>query len=80
MPNAPVSVPAELPPRFAINFVPAINVLASPVVLAPSVAPSVAPVPAVTDVFSNISDDFCVLSSANFVPAFTSSSSIGTTQ
>ena len=73
-PAPAVFVQAALPPRYAINFVPAnVHVSASPspypVVSSPNFV-----VPPCTD--------FSVVSSANFVPAsvFTSSSCIGTIQ
>ena len=71
VPNAPVFVPAELPPRYAINFVPALPV--SPVA---STAIPVFPI-------GSASTDYSVISSANFVvPSAVSSSSscIGPTQ
>ena len=72
VPSAPVFVPAELPPRYAIDFVPAAPVTASP---ANSGVFHTLPVTPVTDGFS-------VISSTNFIPTsvFTSSSCIGTTQ
>ena len=80
--NAPAFVPAELPPRYAISFVPAISVppvqiVSSPVANAPVIVSSLP-----TDVALLVpsSADFSVISSANFVPVFTSHSCIGTTQ
>ena len=104
---APAFVPAELPPRYAINFTPAVpsvpvsvigspanlihdaqaaNVISTPsvfntahVISTPSPSVSVSATPAVA---VPVTDDFSVVSSANFIPAsvFTSSSCIGTTQ
>ena len=64
VPVAPVFVPAELPPRYAINFVPAAPSVISPVVI---------PVPALVVSDSVMSDshvlstDYSVISSVNFV-------------
>ena len=77
---APAFVPAGLPPRYAIDFVP---VAPSPFPLAASAVHfSVSPAAALAPSTSATSN-FSVVSSVNFVPAsvFTSSSScIGTTQ
>ena len=86
--NPPVSVPdfipAELPPRYAINFVPASHAAErSAVSPASVVSNNVSATPPVAP--NNVSDDaadFSVVSSVNFIPAsfFTSSPCIGTTQ
>ena len=59
--NAPVFVLAELPPRYAINFIPAIdvNVVSNPVAAS-----------------SVVSSDYSVVSSANFVIASSSVSAV----
>ena len=67
-PNAPVFVLAELPPRYAISFVPAVSALpvtASPAV--PVIAVSVPSVSCVTSTATVSSIDYSVVSSANFV-------------
>ena len=72
---APAFVPADLPPRYAINFVPAAPVI--PVVPSPSTssASAFAPlsfsasVPAPVSGPAPVADDFSVVSSANFIPA-----------
>ena len=66
-PTAPASVPvfdpADLPPRYAINFVPAVNISASVSDFVPAASPvSDSPVPA-----SASSPDYSIVSSANFV-------------
>ena len=54
--SVPVVVLAELPPRYTINFVPAVSVPAPPVVPVAAVATP-----------SAVSYDYSVVSSANFV-------------
>ena len=61
--NAPGLVPANLPIRYAINFVPAIS--APPVSVPPVSATSPISNPAVAS--SDVSPDYSVVSSANFV-------------
>ena len=64
VPKAPVFVPAELPPRYTISFVPAVSAL--PVTIVHPVS-----VPLVSCVMSAVavsSTDYSVVSSANFVP------------
>ena len=87
-------VPAELPPRYAIAFVPALStappvlpvstVLPVPVspVTTSSVHSAISAISVSAISASNAGSDFSVVSSANFIPAsvFTSSSCIGTTQ
>ena len=74
--SAPVFVPAELPPRYAISFVPAVNAQVS---ASASALPPSAPAP-------TSSSDYSLVSSVNFVvpsaaiPVSLSSSCIGTTQ
>ena len=81
-PIAPVFAPAELPPRYAINFVPAVSALPVSPVIAPAFTVNVAspvipfavvssgnlvpPCPVVAS--SSASSDYSVVSSANFVP------------
>ena len=79
VPKAPAFVPAELPPRYAINFVPAVNasVFATPVappvpainasVFASPVVHSVPSVSASPVVPSISSTDYSIISSTNFV-------------
>ena len=72
VPNAPVFVPAELPPRYAISFVPAVS--AVPVIASPAVpviaVPSVSvPIPVLTS--ASVPVGYSVVSSVNFiVPSF----------
>ena len=70
--NAAAFVPANLPPHYVINFVPAVSpVIASPAFVSSPVAPVIVSppvfVPVSPVVFS--SPDFSVVSSVNFVPA-----------
>ena len=78
VPNAPVFVPAELPPRYAIEFVPAAPAVASvfPIGSAPTTDVPAFPVG------STPSTDYSVISSVNFVvaPVSSSSSCIGPIQ
>ena len=75
VPNATSFVPAELPPRYAINFVPAI-VSSSPVaaVSVSSSSSSTPPVVSSPAISSSSPSSFSVISSANFVFPVTSSS------
>ena len=78
VPNAPVFVQAELPPRYAINFVPASNVSTSPAVPPVTALPAVLPVLPVLPALpilsalpvtpsGSVSTEYSVISSANFV-------------
>ena len=68
VPNAPVFVPAELPPRYAINFVPA-HASASPAVPPVTSLPAVLLVLPVLPVApsGSVSTEYSVISSVNFV-------------
>ena len=87
VPNAPVFVPAELPPQYAIDFVPAASTLpvsSTPVV--PVSTPDAVVVIPVFPIGSAPSTDYSIISSVNFVvpsvtiPFSSSSSCIGPTQ
>ena len=83
VPVAPVFVPAELPPRYAISFVPPVSAVSSVTSVVDSVAPAVIPV---SPIGSAPSTDYSIISSVNFVapsvtiPVSSSSSCIGPTQ
>ena len=76
--NTPVFVPAELPPRYAINFVPAVSSPVSPE-LVPDVQNNVVVIP-VSPIGPAPSTDYSIISSVNFVPVSSSPSCIGPTQ
>ena len=61
--SAPVFVLAELPPRNAINLVPA-NVRTPPVVVSSAAFPVIS-----TTALAPVSSDYSVVSSVNFIPA-----------
>ena len=75
VPSVPVFVPAELPPHCIINFAPAALPVNAPVIVSSPVISMDVALPVVLS-----SADFSVVSSANFVPAFTSHPFISTTQ
>ena len=81
-PTPAVFIPAALPPRYAISFVPALPVSPALAPVSPTSVPASPVSPVIAPPATPVTDGFSVVSSANFVPAsvFTSSFCIGTTQ